>query len=102
MEQQALSAADRTWYMVRSELEHSAARKRNQRSPGIGGRSESLRYKRVRIVNNVSPQGNGWRCNAFPFSVLPSSGRSRMITLRTRSTFDRGRFPGGRCGDGDR
>jgi hypothetical protein len=60
------SAAYRPWYLGRSELEHSAARKRNQPSPGTAGRSESLRNKRVRLVYSLSPQGNGWRCNACP------------------------------------
>jgi hypothetical protein len=60
------SAAYRPRYFGRSELEHSAARKWNQLSPGIAGRSESLRNKRVRVVYGFSPAGNDWRCNAFP------------------------------------
>ena len=41
------SAAYRPWYAGRSELEHPAARKPNQPSRRIAGRSESLRNKLV-------------------------------------------------------
>jgi hypothetical protein len=52
--------------VARTELEQSAARRRKQPSPGIAGRSESLRNKQVRVVHGANPQGNGWRCNACP------------------------------------
>jgi hypothetical protein len=49
-----------------SRLEHSAAQKRYQPNPGITGRSELLRNKRVMVVHSVTH--NETARVAMPFS----------------------------------
>jgi hypothetical protein len=60
------STACRPWYVGLSRLEHSAARRRNLPNPGITGRSELLRNKRVMVVHSVTH--NETARVAMPFS----------------------------------
>jgi hypothetical protein len=95
------------WYVGRSELEYSAARKRNQPIPGIAGKSESLRNKRVRVVHSFNPQRSGWRCNAclsvrftlsdsfprYPINLRQGAGRKVGTTLTSHSYKREDDFP---------
>jgi hypothetical protein len=95
-ERQGASAAYRPRYFGRSELEHSAARKRDQPGPRIAGRSESFCNKWVRVVYSVRPVGNGWRCNACPnryagVSLLTVENVERALEQNAR--ISNARFP---------
>ena len=61
------------WFVARRELEHSAARSGEPPSPGIAWRSESLRYKRLRV--GTSPAHREIAGVAMP--VLFASGSTR-------------------------